>query len=93
MIMSPGSYNNTHALIILFLGAGQRLRARECTNCIIIRDMEERLSECLGRLGFTGRVSPIPQELLANEKVNKFLSWVIQHLTPANLLSPSDIAR
>ena len=58
-----------------------------------VEDLQSRLKQSLSELGYSGKVAKLPAALVGNEKMTKFMSWLIDSLTSENHLTSAEIAK
>lgn len=56
-------------------------------------ELQSRLEKCLSELGYTGKVGKLPAAVEGNEQMVKFVSWVIDNLTPDNHLTTAELQK
>lgn len=56
-------------------------------------DLQSRLEKSLAELGYSGKVGKLPASLEGNEKMMRFVSWVIDNLTPENHLTTAELQK
>ena len=56
-------------------------------------DLQNRLEKSLSELGYSGKVGKLPAVLEGNEKMMRFVSWVIDNLTPENHLTTAELQK
>ena len=56
-------------------------------------DLQNRLEKSLSELGYSGKVGKLPAALEGNEKMMRFVSWVIDNLTPENHLTTAELQK
>jgi hypothetical protein len=54
-------------------------------------ELQSRLEKRLSELGYTGRVGKLPAAVEGNEQMMKFVSWVVDNLTPENHLTTAEL--
>lgn len=55
--------------------------------------VQSSLEKALSELGYSGKVAKLPSSLAGNEKITKFLEWLLGNLTPDNHLTTSELEK
>ena len=56
-------------------------------------ELQSRLEKSLSELGYTGKVGKLPAAVEGNEQMVRFVSWVIDNLTPENHLTTAELQK
>lgn len=56
-------------------------------------ELQEQLKTSLSEVGYGGKVGPLPPAVINNERVERFLQWLVRVLQPANCLSAAELER
>ena len=55
--------------------------------------IQSGLEKALSELGYSGKVAKLPSSLAGNEKITKFLKWLLGNLTSDNHLTSSELEK
>ena len=56
-------------------------------------DLKSRLEKSLSEIGYSGKVGRLPAAVEKNEKLMRFVSWVIDNVTPENHLTTEELEK
>ena len=56
-------------------------------------DFHQQLTTSLSEVGYDGKVGPLPPAVVQNERLGRFLQWLVRVLQPANCLSAAELER
>ena len=56
-------------------------------------ELQSRLEKRLSELGYTGKVGKLPAAIEGNEQMMRFVSWVVDNLTPENHLTTAELQK
>ena len=56
-------------------------------------ELQSRLEKRLSELGYTGKVGKLPTAVEGNEQMMRFVSWVVDNLTPENHLTTAELQK
>ena len=56
-------------------------------------ELQSRLEKRLSELGYAGKVGKLPAAVEGNEQMMRFVSWVLENLTPENHLTTAELQK
>ena len=66
---------------------------RAMTGTVPLVELQSRLEKSLSELGYARKVGKLPAAVEGNEQMVKFVSWVIDNLTPENHLTTAELQK